>query len=141
MLVSPHLHVTKRCKNVCCRVEYFRSLYRLVTSQSSSDQNAAAPQKRGRHTRPVLSHLTVNRPVGSVWIIDLVCSEKSALQRATAYNLNSPIPQQQRFVTGTVVEHMMPRGKGLLNRIKDIDRIMGTRSGKASGHQHSPIAH
>ena len=134
MLVPCDLHVPHRRKSVRHGIEYLRSLYGHVTSQSSGDQNAAAPQKRGRHARPVLSHFTVNRPVGSIGIVDLVCSQKSALQRSTADNLDSPIPQQQRLVTGTVVEHMMPRGKGLLNRIIDIDRVMGTRPGKASGH-------
>ena len=126
MLIPSHLHIPQRCKSVRCRIKYFRCLYRHVTSQSSGDQNAAAPQKRGRHARPVLTHLTVNRPIGGIGIIDLVYVQKSALQRGTADDLDSPIPQQQRLVTGTVVEHVMPRGERLLNRIIDIDRVMRT---------------
>src|SRR5215470_9493156 len=80
---------------------------------------------------------------GSTGIVDFVLSQKSTLQRSTADNLDSPSPirQKQCPVVGTVVNHMLRSGEGLRNWIIDIDLVMGTRPGKASGHQHRAIEH
>ena len=123
------------------RIEYLRRLYRLIASHSSRNQNGAARQKRGCHARPILTHLTVNRPDIGVWIIDLVYIQKSTLKRGASDDDDPPIRQKQRPVVGTMVEHMVRSGKALLNWIKDIDLVMGARPGKASGDQHLAIEH
>src|SRR5712692_4523412 len=141
MQVPSDLHVPERCKSMADRIEYLGRLQRLIASHSSRNQNGAARQKRGCHARPILAHLPVNRPDIGVWIIDLVYIEESTLQRGASDDEDSPIRQKQRPVVGTVVEHMVRSRKGLLNWIKDIDLVMGTRPGKAAGDQHLAIEH
>src|SRR5262245_10682876 len=119
MLVPCDLHVPKRRKSVRLRIEHLRRLYCLITGDSSRNQNGAAPQERGCHARPILTHVTVNRPDRGGGIIDLVYIQKSALQRGPSDDEYSPIRQKQRHVVGTVEEHMVRSGKGLQNWIKD----------------------